>query len=60
MTKVKIELIPDPDIDIFFKKGIRGWASYISNRYRKANNKYLTRYWGVGVDYQSKPPGYWP
>ena len=27
--------------DIFFEKDTRGRISYISNRYRKANNKYL-------------------
>ena len=44
MTKVKLELIPDPDMNMFFKKGIRGGACYISNRYSKANNKYLKFY----------------
>ena len=32
MTKVKLELIIDPDIYIFFEKGKRGGISYISNR----------------------------
>ena len=36
MTKTRLELIPDPDMYIFFKKVIRGGISYISNRYRKA------------------------
>ena len=44
MTKVKLELISDLDIYIFFEKGMRGGVSYISNRYRKANNKYLKSY----------------
>ena len=44
MTKVKLELISDPGMYIFFEKGIRGGVSYISNRYSKANNKYLKSY----------------
>ena len=42
MTKVKLEIISDPDI--FFEKGMRGGVSYISNSYSKANNKYLKSY----------------
>ena len=41
MKKIELELIPDPDMYILFKKGTRGGISYISNRYSKANNKYL-------------------
>ena len=44
MTKVELELIPDPDMDIIFEKGTRGGISHISNRYSKANNKYLKPY----------------
>ena len=44
MKKVELELIPDPNMYIFFEKGKRGGASYISNRYSKANNKYLKSY----------------
>ena len=44
MTKTKLELIPDPDIHIFFEKGSKGGPFYISNRYSKANNKYLKYY----------------
>ena len=44
MTKVELELIPDPDIKIFFEKGTRAGAAYISNRYSKAGNKYLKFY----------------
>ena len=32
MTKVKLELIIDPDMYIFFEKGKRGGISYISDR----------------------------
>ena len=41
MTKIKLELISDPDMYIFFEKDMRG---EISNRYSKANNKYLKSY----------------
>ena len=44
MTKVELELIPDYDIYIFFERGTRGGISNISNRYSKANNKYLKSY----------------
>ena len=44
MTKVELELIPDPNMKIFFEKGTKGGISYISNRYCKANNKYLKSY----------------
>ena len=44
MTKVKLELIPDPDMHIFFEKGTRGGISYISKIYSKATNKYLKPY----------------
>ena len=44
MTKVKLEVIPDPGILIFFEKGTRAGVSYILNRFSKANNKYLKSY----------------
>ena len=44
MAKIKLELISDRDIYIFFDKGMRGGVSYISNRYSKANNKCLKSY----------------
>ena len=44
MTKIKLELIPDPGMYIFFEKGTRGRISYISNRYSKATNKYFKSY----------------
>ena len=36
MTKIELELIPDPDMGIFFEKGARGGIPYYSNRYSKA------------------------
>ena len=44
MTKIKLELITDPDMYIFFEKGTIGGIFYNSNRHRKANNKYLKSY----------------
>ena len=44
MIKVKLELISDPDMYIFFEKDMRGGVSYIFNRYSKVNNKYLKSY----------------
>ena len=41
LTKTKLELITDPNMYIFFQKGDEGRISYISNKYSKANNKYL-------------------
>ena len=43
MTKIELELIPDPDMYIFFEKGTLGGISHISNRYSKANNKDLNK-----------------
>ena len=44
MKKVEVELTPDPDMYILFEKGTRGEVSQISNRYSKANNRYLKSY----------------
>ena len=44
MTKNEFEFIPGPDLYIFFEKNKKGRISYISNRYSKANNKYLKSY----------------
>ena len=44
MTKIKLQLISDRDVYIFFEKDMRFRVFYISNRYSKANNKYLKSY----------------
>ena len=41
MTKVELELILNTDMHLFFEKSMTGRVSSISNRYSKANNKYL-------------------
>ena len=50
---VKLELLTDPDILLLFEKGIRGGISMISNRFGKANNKFM----GEKYD-QSQPSKY--
>ena len=43
-AKIKLELIPYPEMYIIFGKGKRVGIAYISNRYRKANNRYLKHF----------------
>ena len=44
MTGIKLDLISDIDAHLFIEKGMRSGISYISKRYRKANNKYMKCY----------------
>ena len=44
MTGVNLELLSNVDMLLMIEKGIRGGISIISNRYGKANNKYMKDY----------------
>lgn len=44
MTRVKLELLTDPNMLLMFENGIRGGISMASTRYGKANNPYMVNY----------------
>ena len=41
ITRVKLELLTDPDMLLMVEKGIRGGISVITNRHGKSNNPYM-------------------
>ena len=40
-TKVELDLLSDPEMLLFFERGIRGGISTITHRLGTANNKYM-------------------
>ena len=49
MTKVQLDFVSDVDMYLLFEKGMRGGVSYISKRFSKASNKYLTTHYSKKI-----------
>ena len=49
-TRIRLELLTDPDMLLMFEEGIRGGVSMITKRYGKANNPYM------GKDFDKNSP----
>ena len=54
MTKIKLTLITDLDMYIFFEKVMRGTISYISSRYSKTRIKTRILYTQMRIIYMVK------
>ena len=40
-TRIKLELLTDPDMLLMFERGIRGGITQVVRKYASANNKYI-------------------
>ena len=45
-TRVRLELLTDPDMLLMFERGIRGGITQVAHRYVSANNKYMKDLYG--------------
>ena len=53
-TRIRLELLLDPDMLLMFERGIRGGITQSVNRWAKANNPYM----GFEFDPDEKPIAY--
>ena len=59
-TKVQLELPRDPDMHMFFDKGLRGGISMVANHFARANNPEMKEHWDPKQLQQSVWLGYVP